>query len=110
MTVNTVWSYVAETYPKNVVITFDDVANIYTFTPDGSGTPFTVSASVMATLLNDLLWALPQGTDVTGANGDLVTLIPEGYYDGTKTCTASDTALIPANIVNGETIFGVDGA
>ena len=81
---------------------------MYYFTPDGASAPaFAVTATVMATLLNDLLSALPQGDDVVGANGYLVITIPEGYYDGTKTCTAGDTALIPVNIVNGATVFGV---
>jgi hypothetical protein len=110
MTVNTVGSYVTETYPQNLAVTFDDVSNVYTFTPDGGAKAFTVTAVVMATLLQDLLGALPQGDDVIGADGDLVTLIPEGYYDGTKSCTASDKELVPANIVSGETIFGVHGA
>ena len=111
MTVNTVGSYETILYPRSLKVEFDDGNNMYYFTPDGASAPaFAVTATVMATLLNDLLSALPQGDDVVGADGELVNLIPEWYYDGTKTLKAGDSNLIPANIVNGETIFGVTWA
>lgn len=50
---------------------------------------------------------MPTVDDTAGADGDLEITIPEGYSDGTKTTTASDTALIAENIKPGVTIFGV---
>lgn len=49
------------------------------------------------------------GSDVTGTNGQLVMTIPNGLYAGSKTATASDTALTAANIKFGVDIFGVTG-
>jgi len=36
--------------------------------------------------------------------------IPQGYYDGTRTATASDSALLNTNILIGKTIFGIAGS
>src|SRR3990167_4415892 len=52
----------------------------------------------------------PVGTNVIGANGQLITTIPIGQYDGTKTVTASDTNLTAPNIAFGVAIFGVTGS
>ena len=49
------------------------------------------------------------GTDVVGANGQLVMTIPNGLYAGNKTATASDTSLMASNIKSGISIFGVAG-
>ena len=49
------------------------------------------------------------GDNVEGANGSLAITIPDGLYSGSKTCTASDTNLLAANIASGTTIFGVAG-
>jgi len=78
MTVTTLGSYSTQSYPQNIVVSFDDVTNMYTFIPNGDASrQFDVSAVVMSTLLNDLNSALPMGSDVVGANGDLVITIPE---------------------------------
>jgi hypothetical protein len=50
------------------------------------------------------------GSDVTGANGSLSVTIPQGYYSGTQTATASDTNLVAGNIIGGVAIFGVTGS
>ena len=49
------------------------------------------------------------GSNVNGANAALVTTIPAGYYDGTRSVTASDTNLIATNIRSGTSVFGVTG-
>lgn len=49
------------------------------------------------------------GDNVNGTNGQLAIIIPDGLYLGSKTCTASDTNLLAANIASGTTIFGVTG-
>lgn len=49
------------------------------------------------------------GLNVNGANAALVTVIPPGYYDGTRSVTASDTNLVAANIRSGTSLFGVTG-
>ena len=48
------------------------------------------------------------GSSVNGNDGELSFAIPDGYYAG-MTCSASDTDLVAANIVNGVSIFGVTG-
>jgi hypothetical protein len=53
---------------------------------------------------------MPIGSSVTGANAVAVITIPAGFYDGTKTTTASDTNLTAANIKSGTSIFGVAGS
>jgi hypothetical protein len=45
----------------------------------------------------------------SATNGTLNSLIPQGYYDGTKSVTMSDSNLLAANIFSGVTIFGVVG-
>ncbi len=52
--------------------------------------------------------SITTGSDVTGADGEAAISIPTGYYDG-KTATAADSNLLPDNIINGVTIFGVTG-
>lgn len=49
------------------------------------------------------------GTNVTGANGQTILVIPNGLYTGNKTATATDINLTAANIKPGVTIFGVTG-
>ncbi len=52
---------------------------------------------------------MPVGASFAGTNAALNLTIPQGYYDGTETATASDTNLIASNIASGKTIFGVAG-
>jgi len=52
--------------------------------------------------------AMPEGEDVTGTDGELTMLLPEGYYMN-KTATAQDPDLTASNIANGVDIFGVTG-
>ncbi len=47
--------------------------------------------------------------DVTGTDGQLAIPIPDGHYEGRR-ATASDTDLTAANIRDGVSIFGVQGA
>lgn len=59
-------------------------------------------------------WGLQTGTATAGAsfdggNGVKVITIPNGLYSGGKTATAIDSALDPANIKKGVTIFGTLG-
>ena len=63
----------------------------------------------MAALINDIIGTYPSGSDVHGASGDISFLIPEAYYDGTKSAIASDSNLLDHNIKSGEVIFGVTG-
>jgi len=49
------------------------------------------------------------GANVTGANGVLSIPLPDGFYTGGKTVTATDTNLITGNIRSGVSIFGVAG-
>lgn len=46
----------------------------------------------------------------SATNGTLNSLIPQGYYDGTKSVSFTDVNLISTNIVFGATIFGVTGS
>jgi hypothetical protein len=60
-------------------------------------------------------WGLKQGTapvgaNVFGTNGNLVITIPDGFYSGNKTATASDSDLTAANIKSGVNIFGFAGS
>lgn len=50
------------------------------------------------------------GTNVSGGNGQLSFPIPDGFYSGSKSCTASDANLVAGNIKSGTTIFGVAGS
>ncbi|MCB2178358.1 DUF1566 domain-containing protein [bacterium] len=52
--------------------------------------------------------SMPQGSDVTGANGSLTFEIPDGYYSGSM-ATAQDSNLVPENIAYGVTVFGILG-
>ena len=59
-------------------------------------------------------WGLQTGTATAGAsfdggNGVKVITIPNGLYSGGKTATAIDSALDPANIKKGVTLFGTLG-
>lgn len=56
-----------------------------------------------------MVGTIPIGSDFAGDNGKKEITIPKGYYDGTKKVTASDSTLIPANIMSGVSIFGVTG-
>ena len=47
---------------------------------------------------------------ISGGNGSKDISIPQGYYDGTKTATASDTNLLAANVRNGINLFGTTGS
>jgi hypothetical protein len=49
------------------------------------------------------------GDNVAGDNGALVISIPAGNYPAGKSATAADTNLTAANIVDGVSIFGVEG-
>jgi hypothetical protein len=53
--------------------------------------------------------ATAAGNSVSGANGSLSMTIPQGYYSGAQTATASDTNLVTGNIIAGVSIFGVSG-
>jgi hypothetical protein len=58
-------------------------------------------------------WGLQQGTATAGDNvtgSSLSMTIPDGFYSGSKTATASDTDLTTANIKSGVDIFGVTGS
>lgn len=50
------------------------------------------------------------GGNISGTNGSLTATITKGFYDGTKTCTMSDTNLVAANIKSGVSIFGTAGS
>lgn len=50
------------------------------------------------------------GANVSGNNGSLSFTIPDGFYSGSKTCTASDTNLTVSNIKKGASVFGINGA
>lgn len=52
--------------------------------------------------------AMPEGTNLTGNDGELTIIIPNGYYGG-KIATATDANLLSDNIRNGVEIFGVTG-
>jgi hypothetical protein len=53
---------------------------------------------------------VPEGGNISGANGKRSFLIPDGLYSGNdKTATANDSYLIPGNIKAGITIFDVTG-
>ena len=45
-----------------------------------------------------------------GADGLAVIPVPAGRYASGKTCTAVDSDLVPGNIKQGVTIFGVSGS
>lgn len=49
------------------------------------------------------------GSNLVGSNGSLSDTVPAGFYDGSTTCSMTDSNLIPGNIVSGTTIFGVTG-
>lgn len=49
------------------------------------------------------------GSNINGTNGSLTTPITAGYYDGTQSCSMSDTSLTASNIKSGTTIFGITG-
>lgn len=49
------------------------------------------------------------GANVNGANGSSSATIPQGFYDGTQSCSMADANLLAANIASGVTIFGVTG-
>ena len=51
---------------------------------------------------------IPSGSNVTGADGAITFVIPNGYYAG-RTATATDSDLLAGNILNGVEIFGVTG-
>jgi hypothetical protein len=53
--------------------------------------------------------SITSSDSITGSNGTLAITIPDGYYSGSKTATASDTNLLSGNIKSGINIFGVDG-
>lgn len=50
------------------------------------------------------------GANVSGSNSSLSFTIPDGFYSGSKTCTASDTNLTISNIKKGTSVFGTNGA
>jgi len=50
------------------------------------------------------------GTNVNGNDGSSIIVIPDGFYSGSKTATASDSNLLAANIKSGSAIFGVSGS
>lgn len=52
---------------------------------------------------------MPEGSDVSGSNALLSKLIPQGYYDGTKSCSMSDSNLVEGNIRSGTSIFEITG-
>ncbi len=52
---------------------------------------------------------MPEGTNVTGLDGQLTFSLPDGYYSG-KTATARDANLQPGSIKPGKTIFGITGS
>jgi len=57
-------------------------------------------------------WGLQQGTATAGDNvtgSSLSMTIPDGFYSGSKTATASDANLNAANVKSGTSIFGVSG-
>ncbi len=49
------------------------------------------------------------GNNITPTNGLLTSSIPLGFYDGTKSCTMTDSSLSAGNIKSGVTVFGVSG-
>jgi hypothetical protein len=58
-------------------------------------------------------WGLQQGTATAGDNvtgSSLSMTIPDGFYSGSKTATASDANLNAANVKSGVNIFGVTGS
>ena len=50
------------------------------------------------------------GSNVSGANGSISSVVPLGFYNGTTSATMSDTNLVAGNIKSGTTIFGVGGS
>ncbi len=67
-----------------------------------------LASACKPTLINQ--GSVSLGTNVAGANGTLSATIPAAYYDGTTSCTMSDTNLTSGNIISGVTIFGVAGS
>ena len=51
-----------------------------------------------------------EGNDVSGPDGEKTFNIPDGFYSGSKTCTANDAQLVAGNIKSGVDIFGVTGS
>ena len=49
------------------------------------------------------------GDNIAGVDGDLVITIPAAKYAAGKTATAQDSYLVAGNILDGVTIFGVEG-
>ena len=58
---------------------------------------------------NEVTGNVSAGSDVTGPDGQKTFTIPDGIYSGSKTATANDSDLVPANIRSGVEIFGVTG-
>ena len=59
-------------------------------------------------------WGLQTGTagvgdNVIGNEGQLIFIIPDGFYTGSRTATAQDTDLTAGNIRSGVNLFGVAG-
>ena len=52
---------------------------------------------------------VPVGANVSGGNGLMTFVIPDGLYSGSKTATANDTNLVAGNIRAGVSVFGVTG-
>jgi len=50
------------------------------------------------------------GSDVSGPDGSKTFNIPDGFYSGSKTCTANDAQLVAGNIKSGVDILGVTGS
>jgi hypothetical protein len=105
--------------------TFDGVSNRVPDAYDGAGNGtnrwcMTDSATAGASdiLTGKKAWvngaevngSVPAGANVTGANGLLSFIIPNGLYSGSKTAAAADSNLVAGNILNTASIFGVTGS
>ncbi len=84
---------------------------VYTALYGGRGTNCSagLNSSACWTNASDRYMASNLGLNVMGGNGSLMATIPLGYYDGSKSCTMSDTNLTAANIKSGVSIFGISG-
>jgi hypothetical protein len=82
---------------------------------NGATTAQVLTGKTFWGLRTDGTWGTKTGTaaagsNVDGADGSKTFNIPDGFYSGSKTCTANDADLEAGNIKSGVDIFGVTGS